>query len=243
MYMKNFGEFYNDQVEHANSIILSRTDGVSEKKLEACVALLREHNQTATIITTPWEKLAGVQILEAMEQKNTLEQELKELEAEARTGHHHEGECDDHHHEEHHHHHDGECGCHHHEEHHHHDGECGCHHHEEAHHHHHDGECGCHHQEHGHHHADEIFTSWGIETTRKFTEEEIGRALEALSDSETYGMVLRAKGIVEGTDGNFLHFDFVPEEKSVRTGSAIVMGRLCVIGSHIKEEALKRLFV
>ena len=241
MYMKNFGEFYNDQVEHANAIILSRTDGISEKKLEECVALLREHNQTASIIVTPWEKLSGVQILEAMEQKDTLEQELKELEAETHGCHHHG--------EEHaHHHHEGECGCHHHgeeHEHHHHEGECGCHH-EEGHDHHHHEECGCHHQEgdhgHHHHHADEVFTSWGLETTRKFTAEEISQALNALSDSETYGMVLRAKGIVEGTDGDFLHFDFVPEETSVRTGPSIVMGRLCVIGSHIKEDALKKLF-
>ncbi|MCI8506060.1 MAG: cobalamin biosynthesis protein CobW [Lachnospiraceae bacterium] len=230
MYMKNFGEFYNNQIEYANSIILSRTDGISEKKLKECVALLREHNQTAAIITTPWEKLLGMQILEAMEQKNTLEQELKELEAETH-GHHH----------------DGECGCHHHEEehHHHHDGECSCHHETGHDHHHHEKECGCHHHEgtHGHdHHADEVFTSWGLETTRKFTAEEITQALEALSDSETYGMVLRAKGIVEGTDGTFLHFDFVPEEQNVRTGSPIVTGRLCVIGSHLKEEALQNLF-
>ncbi len=251
MYMKNFGEFYNDQVEHANSIILSRTGDISEKRLSECVALLKEHNQTATVITTPWEKLSGMQILEAMEQKNTLEQELKELEAEAHEHHSHEEEHE-------HHHHDGECGCHHHEEgheHHHHDGECGCHHHEEGHeHHHHDGECGCHRHEEGHehhhdgehghhhHHADEIFTSWGMETARKFTAEEIEGALTALSDSETYGMVLRAKGIVEGADGSFLHFDFVPGEKNVRTGSSIVMGRLCVIGSHINEDALKKLF-
>ncbi len=266
MYMKNFGEFYNDQVEHANSIILSRTDGISEKKLSECVALLKEHNRTASIITTPWEKLSGGQILEAMEQRNTLEQELKELEAEAHVHHRHDEGCGCHHHEEgHEHHHDGECGCRHeegHGYHHHHDGECGCHHHEEGHehhhdgecgcrheeghghHHHHDGECGCHHHEegHGHHHADEIFTSWGLETTRKFTAGELEEALAALSDSETYGMVLRAKGIVEGADGGFLHFDFVPEERNVRAGSSIVMGRLCVIGSHIKEEALKRLF-
>ncbi|MCI8465854.1 MAG: cobalamin biosynthesis protein CobW [Lachnospiraceae bacterium] len=250
MYMKNFGEFYNDQVEHANSIILSRTDGISEKKLEACVALLREHNQTATIITTPWDKLSGAQILEAMERRNTLEQELKTLEAKEHA-HRHHGECGCHHHEEHEHHeeghsHSGECGCHHHEEHAHHEeghshGEaCGCIHngHEEHRHHgeeHHDGD-------HHHHHADEIFTSWGIETIRKFSRGELTQALEALSDEEVYGMVLRAKGIVEGTDGSFLHFDFVPEETSVRTGPAIVMGRLCVIGSHIREEALKKLF-
>lgn len=231
MYMKNFGEFYNDQVEHANSIILSRTGSIPEKKLAECVALLKEHNQTAAIITTPWDKLSGIQILEAMEQRNTLEQELKELEEEAH-GHHH--------------HHDGECCCHHgegHGHHHHHEEEH--HHHHEEEHHHHDGECCCHHheEEHGHHHhADEVFTSWGIETARKFTEEEINQALEALSDSEAYGVVLRAKGIVEGMDGSFIHFDFVPEEKSVRIGPAIVMGRLCVIGSQIKEEALQKLF-
>ena len=263
MYMKNFGEFYNDQIEHANSIILSRTAGLAQKKLDDCVALLRAHNETATIITTPWDALSGAQILEAMEHRNTLDAELKQLEAEAHEHHHHDhdGECDcghDHHHHDHdgecgcghdhhHHDHDGECGCGHEHHHHDHDGECGCGH--EHHHHDHDGECGCGHEHHhhdhhhhDHHHADEVFTSWGVETTRKFTKEEIENALAALSDSEKYGMILRAKGIVAGADGEWLHFDYVPEEASVRTGSAIVMGRLCVIGAKINEEALKALF-
>ncbi len=243
MYMKNFGEFYDDQVEHAGAIILSRTDGISEKKLEECVGLLRGHNEEAAIITTPWDKLSGTQILEAMEHGNTLEQELRALEAEAQERRHHDGGCGCHHGEGHGHHHDGECGCHYGEGHgHHHDGGCGCHH-GEGHGHHHDGECGCHHNgEHGHHHADEVFTSWGAETARKFTKEELERALTALSDSGAYGMVLRAKGIVEGADGKFLHFDYVPEEKSVRTGPSVVTGRLCVIGSCLNEEALKKLF-
>ena len=243
MYMKNFGEFYNDQIEHANSIILSRTAGLAQKKLDDCVALLRAHNETATIITTPWDALSGAQILEAMEHRNTLDAELKQLEAEAHEHHHHDhdGACDCGH-EHHHHDHDGACGCGHDHHHHDHDGECGCGH--DHHHHDHDGECGCGHEHHhhDHHHADEVFTSWGVETTRKFTKEEIENALAALSDSEKYGMILRAKGIVAGADGEWLHFDYVPEEASVRTGSAIVMGRLCVIGAKINEEALKALF-
>lgn len=221
MYMKNFGEFYNDQIEHANSIILSRTRNIPQAKLDSCVALLREHNSAATIITTPWEELSGVQILEAMEHKSTLEEELKEL-----------ADAIHHHHEE------GECCCHHdHEE----DGECCCHH---DHHHDHDHDHDHHHgHHHDHHHADEIFTSWGIETTHTFTAEEIEQALTALADSETYGVILRAKGIVAGADGSWIHFDYVPEEHNVRTGPAIVTGRLCVIGSHIKEDELKKLFV
>lgn len=261
MYMKNFGEFYNDQIEHANSIILSRTDGIKPEKLEACVALLREHNQNATIITTPWDQLTGAQILETMEHKNTLEEELKLLAEETE-------------HEHHHHHHDHEehdehctCGCHdHHDD----DDEhehctCGCHDHhdddEDEHHHHHDHDhdehdehctCGCHdhdhdhdehdHEHHHHHHADEVFTSWGTETTRKFTKDEIEHILEELDNSEKYGMILRAKGIVAGRDGEWIHFDYVPEETSVRNGSAGVIGRLCVIGSHINEAAIEALF-
>lgn len=212
MYMKNFGEFYNDQIEHANSIILSRTAGIAQKKLDECVELLRAHNAAATIIAAPWDALSGAQILEAMEHKDTLDDELKRLEAEAH---------------EHHHHHD----------HHSHDGECSCGHD----HHDHDEECSCGHDHH-HHHADEVFTSWGVETARRFTKEEIENALAALSDSEKYGVILRAKGIVAGQDGGWLHFDFVPEEASVREGSAIVIGRLCVIGAQINEEALKALF-
>ena len=228
MYMKNFGEFYNDQVENANSIILSRTDGIAQKKLDACIELLREHNTEATIITTPWDQISGAQILEAMEHKSTLADALKELEEDHEHHHHdHDKDCEcgccghdhDHDHEHHHHDHDEDC-------------ECGCHdhHHDHEHHHHH------------HHHADEVFGSWGIETTHKYTIEEIENALAALNDEEKYGTILRAKGIVAGDDGNWIHFDYVPEETSVRTGSAMVIGRLCVIGAHIKEEAIKELF-
>ena len=272
MYMKNFGEFYNDQIEHANSIILSRTDGIKPEKLEACVALLREHNQNATIITTPWDQLTGAQILETMEHKNTLEEELKLLAEETEHEHHH------HHHDHDEHDEHCTCGCHdHHDddedehEHHHHDHDehdehctCGCHDHhdddeDEHEHHHHDHDehdehctCGCHdhhddddedeHEHHHHHHADEVFTSWGTETTRKFTKDEIEHILEELDNSEKYGMILRAKGIVAGRDGEWIHFDYVPEETSVRNGSAGVIGRLCVIGSHINEAAIEALF-
>ena len=269
MYMKNFGEFYNDQIEHANSIILSRTDGIKPEKLEACVALLREHNQNATIITTPWDQLTGAQILETMEHKNTLEEELKLLAEETEHEHHHHHDHDHDEHDEH-----CTCGCHdHHDdddehEHHHHDHDehdehctCGCHdhhdddedEHEHAHHDHdeHDEHCtcGCHdhdhdHDEHDHdhHHADEVFTSWGTETTRKFTKDEIEHTLEELDNSEKYGMILRAKGIVACRDGEWIHCDYVPEETSVRNGSAGVIGRLCVIGSHINEAAIEALF-
>ena len=270
MYMKNFGEFYNDQIEHANSIILSRTDGIKPEKLEACVALLREHNQNATIITTPWDQLTGAQILETMEHKNTLEEELKLLAEETEHEHHHHDHdehdehctcgCHDHHdddedeHEHHHHDHDEHdehctCGCHdHHDDddehkHHHHDHDehdehctCGCHDHD------HDHDEHDHEHHHHHHHADEVFTSWGTETTRKFTKDEIERILEELDNSEKYGMILRAKGIVAGRDGEWIHFDYVPEETSVRNGSAGVIGRLCVIGSHINEAAIEALF-
>ena len=271
-YMKNFGEFYNDQIEHANSIILSRTDGIKPEKLEACVALLREHNQNATIITTPWDQLTGAQILETMEHKNTLEEELKLLAEETEHEHHHHHDHDHDEHDEH-----CTCGCHdHHDDdedehhHHHHDHDehdehctCGCHDHhdddDEHEHHHHDHDehdehctCGCHdhdhdhdehdHEHHHHHHADEVFTSWGTETTRKFTKDEIEHILEELDNSEKYGMILRAKGIVAGRDGEWIHFDYVPEETSVRNGSAGVIGRLCVIGSHINEAAIEALF-
>lgn len=228
MYMKNFGEFYNDQVEHANAIILSRTSGIMQSKLDTCIELLREHNQEAEIIVAPWEELTGKQILEAMEHKNTLEAALKELAEEEHEHHHH-----------HDHDHDHECCCGHDHEHHHHhdhDHECCCHDHNHDHNHEHH-----HHHDHDHH-ADEIFGSWGIETAHQFTKEEIETALAALSDESIYGNVLRAKGIVAGTDGSWIHFDYVPEESSVRTGSAATMGRLCVIGSQINEEALKKLF-
>ena len=265
MYMKNFGEFYNNQIEHASTIILSRTQGIKEDKLEAAVALLREHNAQASIITTPWDQLTGKQILAAMEQKSTLQAELEALAAEAEHEHHHHHDedecCHDHDHEhEHHHdhdHEDGECCCghdhdHEHEHHHDHDheeGECCCghdHDHEHEHHHdhdHEDGECSCgHHHDHHHHHADEVFTSFGRETTRRFTDEEIKHALEALDNAEKYGVVLRAKGIVQGTDGQWIHFDYVPGCPDVRHGSAEIIGRLCVIGSKLNEEAVAALF-
>ena len=251
MYMKNFGEFFNDQIEHASSIVLSRTAGMSQAKLEAVVDLLREHNQTASIITTPWEQLTGAQILETMERKNTLHAELALLEEEA---HHHHGHDDedcccghdhehDHEHEHHDHDHDEDCCCGH-EHGHDHDHE-----HEHEHHDHdHDEECCCghdHDHEHGHHHhhhhADEVFTSWGVETTRQFTREEIEDILSQFT-SGLYGAVLRAKGIVAGADGQWIHFDYVPGEENVRTGAASTIGRLCVIGSKIDEKALAALF-
>ena len=244
VYLKNFGEFYGDQIEHASTIILSRTGGMDAEKLKNAVSLLREHNDEATVITTPWDALEGKAILAAMEQKNTLAGELKKLTEEAEHHHHH------HHHDE-----ECECGCHHHEHehehHHHHDEECecGCHHHdhEHEHHHHHDEECecGCHHHdhehEHHHHHADEVFSNFGRETTKAFTEAEIHDALHAL-DSGKYGTVLRAKGIVAGADGNWIHFDYVPEEINVRTGGADIIGRLCVIGAGIDIDAIAALF-
>ncbi len=271
MYMKNFGEFFNDQIEHASSIILSHTDNISEEKLKKCVDILREHNADATIITTPWGDIDGAAILEAMEQKNTLAIELEKLAHEHEHPHHdHDEDCDcgchdhhhehdDHEHEHHHHHHDHDEHDHHGHEHHydeHGNCECGHHHgdehdyHEDHHdhdhheHHHEHGEectCGCH--DHGHHHhADEVFTSWGKETTNKYTIEEITKALEALDDDKTYGFVLRAKGIVPSQDGKWIHFDYVPGEPDVRIGSAEIIGRLCVIGSKINEEALASLF-
>ena len=237
LYMKNFGEFFNNQVEHASAIILSRTGGISQEKLDKCVAMLREKNASATIVTTPWEELTGAQILETMERQDTLAAELEHLEHEAHEHHHH------------HHHEDGEeheC-CHHHDhdedeehEHHHHQD------HEHEHHHHEDGEtCGCghhHDHDHHHHHADEVFTSWGAETPRKYTDEEVAAILEALLDEQKYGVVLRSKGIVPAADGGWIHFDYVPGESDVRRGSAQVTGRLCVIGSELKEDALKELF-
>ena len=277
VYMKNFGEFYNNQVETAGTIILSRTDSIPQAKLDAAVALLREHNATAALVTTPWSQLTGKQLLEAMEGEHSLAKELEELEHAHHHHHHHHDEehecCCGHHHEEehhHHHHHDEEheccCGHHHEEEHHHHhhhdeEHECCCgHHHEEEHHHHHhdeehecccghhheehhhDHDCGCgHHHDHHHHHADEVFTSWGVETAKKFAAEDIHKALEAL-DSGDYGMILRAKGIVAGVDGTWIHFDYVPEEHDIRTGSAAVIGKLCVIGADMKEQAVAALF-
>ena len=230
MYMKNFGEFFNNQVEHASAIILSRTGGMRQDKLDACVALLREKNPTATIVTTPWDELDGKQLLAAMERRDTLSAALEEL-AEEQEHHHH-------------HHEHGEecgCGCHDHEHHHHEHGEeCGCHDHEH-HHHEHGEECGCGCHDHEHHHADEVFTSWGRETAHPYEQQELAAALQAL-DTGDYGQVLRAKGIVAGTDGKWLHFDYVPGEVEVRTGAAGVTGRLCVIGAELKENALTSLF-
>ena len=256
MYMKNFGEFFNDQIEHASSIVLSRTAGMSQAKLEAVVDLLREHNQAASIITTPWEQLTGAQILETMERKNTLQAELALLEEEAHHHHDHEHDeeccCGHDHDHEHHDHDDEECCCghdhdHEHEHHdHEHDEDCCCgHDHEHEHHdHEHDEDCCCghdHDHHHHHHHADEVFTSWGVETTRQFTREEIEDILSQFT-SGLYGAVLRAKGIVAGADGQWIHFDYVPGEENVRTGAASTIGRLCVIGSKIDEKALAALF-
>ena len=214
MYMKNFGEFYNDQVSHASAIVLSHTDKASDKKVEEAVALLREHNKDAVIVTTPLDKLSGKDILEAMERKDTLEDALAKLEAEA------------HEHKHHHHHHD-------------HDEECECGHH---HHHDHDEECDCGCHGHHHHHADEVFVSVGAETTRKYTKEEITEILEQFDKEGDFGMILRAKGIVESTDGSWIHFDYVPGEADVRLGSAGIIGRLCVIGSGIDKDKIKELF-
>ena len=246
VYTKNFGEFYNNQIETASTIILSRTDAITQQKLDAAVELLRQHNASATLVTTPWDQLTGAQLMEAMEGKSTLANELADL---VHEHHHHDEECCcGHHHEHGHHHHDGEeCGCGHHHEHghHHHDGEeCGCGHHHEHGHHHHDGEeCGCghHHDHEHHHHADEVFTSWGMETAKKFTKQQILGALEALDSGEN-GIILRAKGIVAGEDGSWIHFDYVPGEYNVRTGAAAVMGRLCVIGSKLNEAGIASAF-
>ena len=245
IYMKNFGEFFNNQVESANTIILSRTQGMSQEKLEACVALLREHNKKAAIVTTPWDQLTGAQMKAAMEQGHSLAEELlAEME---------EDEEDEHEHHHHHHDHDDECGCghdHDHEEHEHH-------HHDEdeeehEHHHHHDHEddddeeecsCGCghHHHHHGHHHADDVFTSWGQETPHVYAREDLEQILQKLSESSAYGVVLRAKGIVPSTNG-WLQFDLTPGEYEIREGAADYTGRLCVIGSELKEDELLKLF-
>ncbi len=255
MYMKNFGEFYKNQVETAKTIILSRSQKLSEDKLAEALAMIRQLNEHATIVTTPWDDINGKQILEAMEIKNSFAEELLKDEGICPVcGHHHDDDDDecDHDHEHHHHHHDDddhEC-CHHHHDHdddeheHHHDHEC-CHHdhdEDEHEHHHHDGECGCGHHHHHHgHDADEVFSNFGVETAKKFTREELGNALSKLSGEE-YGTVLRAKGIVAGADGVWYHFDFVPEEYEVRTGSADVTGRMCVIGAKLAEDKIKALF-
>jgi len=322
VYMKNFGEFYNNQIETASTIVLSRTDSIAQKKLDTAVEMLREHNAAATIVTTPWGDLSGEQLLHAMDGKATLAAELARLQAEHEEHHHHHDHdehctcgCHDHDHEHHHHHHDheeGECCCSHDHEHHHHHaheehecccghdhedhhhehhdheccghhhgdegcvehhhghvekehcahhhhehdheaGECCCGHHDHGHHHHHDHDCGCGHDhhhhdhecscghDHHHHHADEVFTSWGVETAKKFEKQQIELALKQL-DSGLYGMVLRAKGILMGVDGTWIHFDYVPEEYNVRTGSADITGKLCVIGAQLDEKGVAQLF-
>ncbi len=257
IYTRNFGEFYNNQIETASAIILSRTDSIPQAKLDTAVELIRQHNPNAVLVTTPWPQLTGKQLLEAMEGADALSVHLHELEEEHHhhhedghccCGHHHEEEahhCCGHHHEEHEHHHEhGEhCGCgHHHEEHgHHHEhGEhCGCGHHHE---HEHGEHCSCGHDHgHHHHHADEVFTSWGVETAKKFTAQQIHHALEEL-DSGLYGIILRAKGIVAAQDGTWIYFDYVPEEHDIRTGSASVIGKLCVIGSKLDEQKVAQLF-
>ena len=256
MYMKNFGEFFNDQIENAGCIVLSHTQNASEQKIAEAVALLKTHNETAVIVTTPWDSLDGKQLLEAMERRDTIEEELVRLAAETEEEHEHhhhhdddDDECDDpncachHHHddddddeeehEHHHHHHDDDDECD--------DPNCSCHHHhdddddddEEEHEHHH---------HHHHHHADDVFVSWGVETTKKFDEATLEAMLESLAEEHTYGIILRAKGIVEGTDGKWIHFDYVPGESDIRHGSASVIGRLCVIGSGIQKTALAALF-
>ena len=250
MYMKNFGEFFNDQVANAGCIVLSHTATVSEKKIADCVAMLREHNATATIVTTDWDALSAAQLLEAMERKDTLQAELERL-------------AHAHHEHEHHHHHEHdehcECGCHdhkhqhehEHEHHHHHEHddhcECGCHDHEHEHEHHHEHhhdhgqECSCGCGGHHHHHADDVFVSAGAETTVKFNAQKLAEQLEELCDEGKYGIVLRAKGIVAGDDGNWIHFDYVPGEADIRTGAAGIIGRLCVIGSGLRMDAISEL--
>ena len=248
MYMRNFGEFFDNQVQYAGAIIMSRTDIVDEKKAMESMELLRSINEKAAIITTPIEKLDGKKILEVMEHPVSLADELLKEEHEHHYDHDEECGCG-HDHEHHHHDHDEECGCghdHDHEHHHHdHDEECGCgHDHDHEHHHHdHDDECGCgHHHDHHHHHADEVFTSWGRETIKKFTREGLEKMLESLSASEEYGVILRAKGMLPAEDGTWIYFDMVPEETEIREGSPEYTGRLCVIGSKLNEEKLVKLF-
>ena len=259
VYMKNFGEFYNNQIETASTIVLSRTDSIPQAKLDAAVALLREHNQVATVVTTPWDALTGEQLMEAMEGKASLAAELAQLEMqrlaeededEDHCGchHHHHDEDEDHEGHCHHHHHDEDeeedhCCHHHHDEDEDQDEHCH-HHHGDDHDHDHEGHC-CHHDHEGHHHhhhhADEVFTSWGVETARKFERSAVEAALKEL-DTGKYGMILRAKGILPAADGSWIHFDYVPEEHNVRSGCADITGKLCVIGSKLDEKGLAGLF-
>jgi G3E family GTPase len=273
MYIKNFGEFFINQIAHAGTIILSRTDKLSEEKLAACVALIREHNAKATIVTTPWDELEGQAILETIEGAKDLEAELmKEVLAHHDEHEHHHHDHDEHNHEHHHdhdhdehdehdhehhhdhehdehdheHHHDHEHDEHDHEHHHDHDHDDHDHAHEdhehEHHHHDHDEECGCHDHDHHHHHADEVFTSWGMETPAVYSKEEIEHILTELDKNEIYGIILRAKGMVPSAEGGWIYFDYVPEERNVRSGKPDVTGKFCVIGSKLKEEKLAELF-
>ena len=258
MYMKNFGEFYNNQVESAHTIVLSRTQNMKQDKLEACVAMIREHNKDAAVITTPWDELTGEQLLAAMEKPVSLaDMVMAEEDICPVCGGHH-----DHDHEDHDHDHDDHCGCDHdhdHEHHHDHDDHCGCDHdhdhdhddhcdhdHDHEHHHDHDDHCGCghDHDHHHHHHADEVFTSWGKETPRKYTKEEVETILKALAaENNEYGIILRAKGMLPSPDGTWIYFDMVPEEYEIRGGQPEYTGRLCVIGSKIDETKLEKLFM
>ena len=254
LYMQNFGEFYNNQVEYASTIIVSRTQMMNDKQIEECVHLLREKNEHAPIISTPWDELGKEAIMRAFNQESEIAEFLDH-------DHHHDHDeecgcgcgCHDHEHEhEHHHDHDDECGCgchdHEHEHHHDHDEECGCgchdHEHEHEHHHDHDDECGCgcHDHDHHHHHADEVFTSWGKETAHKYKEEELDYILKALSETEGYGIILRAKGIIQMEDGTWKQFDMVPGEYEIRQGQPDYTGRICVIGTNLNEEELKKVF-
>lgn len=255
MYMRNFGEFFNNQVEYAGAIIMSRTDIVDEEKAMQSMELLRSLNKKAAIITTPVEKLDGKKLLEVMENPVSLEEEMMEEEVCPECGHvhehHHEHEhhrdhdCScGHDHDEHEHHHDHDCGCgHDHDEHeHHHDHDCGCGHDHDEHEHHHDCGCGHDHDGHHHHHADEVFTSWGRETVKKYSRENLEKILATLSESEEYGVILRAKGMLPAEDGTWIYFDMVPEETEIREGSPEYTGRLCVIGSKLNEEKLAEIF-
>ena len=267
VYMKNFGEFFNNQIEHAGTIILSRTQNISEEKLNKAIELIRQLNPNAHIITTPWDDIEGTQILGAMENVTNLELEMLAEAAEKAHAehehhhhdgeccghdhaehehHHHDGECCGHDHDEHeHHHHDGECCGHDHDEHehHHHDGECCGHDHDHEHdHHHHDGECGCGHHHEGHHHADEVFTSWGTETPNKYDKATLDDILDTLANSDEFGKILRAKGMLPTQEGIWMYFDLVPGEYEIREGKPDFTGRICVIGAELKEEELKKLF-
>ena len=230
MYMKNFGEFFNDQIQHAKTIVLSHTNDLSEAKINECITLLKEKNSQALIVTTPWDMLTGEQILEAIEQPQSslLDADICPVCGEDHAHHHHHGDgcCGHDHHEHEHHHHGEKCECGHHHDEHHHKGECAC---------------GHHHQDGHHHHADEVFVSWGKETASRYTKEQLEEILNALSEESRFGMVLRAKGIVAG-DTDWFHFDYTPGEVDVRTGPAAVTGRLCVIGSGLHEDALEKLF-